>query len=184
MKHVLIMIVGFSRSGKSTLVNQIIKNFSTITKIDTDSIHDFLNQTYSVFKDENTIEGKSFDIRQKSTRAIQEALISTLLADGHSVLLDSCNLSKAIRDTIFTLARESDQKITTILIRHKINEDALYENIRKADQEKGGTIWKDLYEKIQKPALNEPSASEVDHLMIHKKNTKEIIDKIQSILRG
>lgn len=184
MKQVFIMIVGFSRSGKTTLANKIIARFPSLTKIDADLIHDFLNSTYPVFKDDNTVDGTAYKMRRKTTKKIQGALASSLLEAGHSVLLDSCNVKKDIRDKIFSIVKELNRDITTIIVRHKIDEKTLYKNIRKADQEKGGTIWKDLYEKVQKPEFNEPTKNEADRLLIHEDNTDEIIAKIENLING
>ena len=51
------------------------------------------------------------------------------------------------------------------------------------DKKIGGHGWKDLYEKIQKPSFDEPKNNEADYLLIHDKNTEEIILKIKKILK-
>jgi predicted kinase len=184
MKQLFVMLVGFSRSGKTTLAQKIVENINDLVLIDSDSIHLFLNNTYLLFRDDNTIEGKSYEIRQKATKAMQEALISTLLKDGHSILLDANNGRKEVREPILKAVKNIDPEINTILIRHKIDEEVLYENIRKADQIKGGNTWKDLYEKVQKPKFDEPSKEETDYLLINTNNTEEVIGEIKNILNN
>lgn len=181
MKQLFVMLVGFSRSGKTTLAKKIIENIKDLVLIDSDSIQLFLNNTYSLFRDDNTIEGKSYEIRQKATKAMQEALISTLLKDGHSILLDANNGRKEIREAILKAVKNINPEVQTVLIRHKIDEEILYENIRKADQIKGDNTWKDLYEKVQKPKFVEPNKDEADCLLIHANNTEEIIDEIKNL---
>ncbi|MFA6307467.1 MAG: AAA family ATPase [Patescibacteria group bacterium] len=181
MKQLFIMLIGFSRSGKTTLAKKIIENIKDLVLIDSDSIHLFLNNTYPLFQDNDTIEGQSYEIRQKTTKAIQEALISTLLKDGHSILLDANNGKKEVRETILKTVKNINPEIQTILLRHKIDEKILYKNIKKADQIKGGYTWKDLYEKIQKPNFDEATKDETNYLLIHTNNTADIINEIKNI---
>ena len=82
------MLVGFSRSGKSVLADEIMKHFPRLTKIDSDTIHSFLNNTYSVFDDDATIGGKSYDLRQKTTEAIRKALASILITNSYFSIVD------------------------------------------------------------------------------------------------
>ncbi|MBT4850195.1 AAA family ATPase [Candidatus Parcubacteria bacterium] len=183
MKQALIILNGFSRSGKTTLAKKINKAVPELIKIDSDSILNFLNKNYPVFQDNNSVDGPAYIIRQKSNKAIQKALISTLLAERYSVLLDSNNGRKKVRDKILGIIKKSNKKIKTIIIRHKITEEKLYKNIERFDKKIGGHGWKDLYEKIQKPSFDEPKNNEADYLLIHDKNTEEIILKIKKILK-
>lgn len=58
MKQIFIMLNGFSLSGKTTLANKISTRFPGVfTLINSNQIHDFLNNTYPIFKDDNTIQG-------------------------------------------------------------------------------------------------------------------------------
>ena len=173
------MLVGFSRSGKTTLAKKIINNFPELVRIDSDSILEFLNNTYPLFQDDNTVRGKAYEIRQKSNKAMQEALISVLLKYNYSILLDSNNGRKYIREKILKTVQNINSEIKTIIIRHRIDEKVLYCNIKKADQKKGDNIWKDLYEKVQKSNFDEPVTNEADYFLVHTNNTEEIISKIK-----
>lgn len=184
-----IMLVGFSKSGKSSLSKKIARSFSgKITRVDADMIHDFLNESYPIFKDDNTISGNSFEIRQRSTYVIREAMIDVLISHGYSVLLDSCNLSVEKRRERLTRVRKSNPKVKTVIIYNKISRAELYRNLEKADQKnvKNGEkpAWMDLYEKIQKPAFEEPTKDESDYFIIYDKtNYDKVKSKIEKAFR-
>jgi predicted kinase len=182
------MLVGFSLSGKSNLAKKIQENSpGKFTKIDSNSIHDFLNKTYSVFQDDNTIYGKSFELRQRTTKAIHNALLSTLFQEGYSVILDSCNLARERRDKIITKIKKINKNIATIVLYNQIPEEQLHKNLRKADQrnlERGKKpVWVDLYEKVQKPRLEEPQEDEADHFFTCTRgNLKGVFDNLKKIV--
>lgn len=180
MKQIFIMLVGFSRSGKTTLADKIIKALPELTKIDSDSILEFLTKTYPIFQDDNSITGTSYQLRQISNKYMQIGLISALLENGHSVLLDSCNIKMDIRKKILAKAKKANTNIQTIIIRHKIDETILYKNIKMADDSLASDHnWQDVYEKIQKPNFDEPKKDEADYLLLHENNTEQIISEIK-----
>lgn len=183
------MMVGFSRSGKSTLSKKILKALpDQFIRIDSDPIHNFLNKTYSVFRDDNTIKGKSYELRQKATKAIHNALSKVLLQNGFSIILDSCNLSREKREKIIDDIRKVNKDIKTIIIYNEMPESQLYKNLRKADQRlikrKAKPAWVDLYEKIQKPKFEKPEKIEANYLFRHtEKNTSNIIKQLKTIVK-
>lgn len=184
MKQVFIMLVGFSRSGKTTLADKIIKEIPELIKIDSDSILEFLTKTYPIFQDNDSVNDKSYKLKQISNKYMQMGLISALLENDYSVLLDSCNIKMDIREKILRKVKETNTNTQTIIIRHKINETLLYENIRKADDGfSTSNNWKDIYEKIQKPNFDEPIKDEVDYLLLHENNTENIISEIKNIIQ-
>jgi len=189
MQQTFIMLSGFSRSGKSTLAKKIIDLFpDRFTKIDSDTIHSFLNTAYPVFKDDNTVDGKSYELRQKATKTMHNALVGVLLAEGHSILLDACNLLREKRQGILDKITAVNSDIVSIIIYNKISEEQLYKNLRKDDQalaEKGEKpAWVDLYEKIQKPKFEMPNANEVKHLLVYtEENTKSFFDELKKCLK-
>ena len=181
-------MVGFSQSGKSTLSKKILKTLPTrFIRINSDTIHNFLNKTYSVFLDDNTIKGESYELRQKATKAIHNALINVLLQNSFSIILDSCNLSHEKREKILNDAKRVNKDIKTIIVYNKIPESQLYQNLRKADQRlirrNAKPAWVDLYEKVQKPKFEKPEKIEVDYLFTHTgKNINNIIKQLKTII--
>lgn len=165
------MMSGFSQSGKSTLSKKIMEEFPEFfNRIDADSIHDFLNKTYPAFQDDNTIEGRSFQLRQQATTAIRAALIELLIRNGNSIIFDSCNAIKNKRNAILAKVKEINKNIKTVIVYIKISEEQLISNLKKADCKKiengEKPAWVDLYEKIQKKEFEEPQESEADRFII------------------
>ncbi len=184
--QIFIMMVGFSQAGKSTLAKKIAKEFDLV-RIDSDSIHDFLNKTYKVFQDDKTIKGKSYDLRQKLTYEIKEDLIKELIKNGNSIILDSCNLSKISRSELLKLVKKIQKNITTIIVFVNIPELILYKNLRQADKNKKlrgqKTAWLDLYEKLQKNKLDKPSKNEADYFFIYNySQDKFILEQLGGII--
>lgn len=170
MPQTFIMLVGFSHSGKSTLAKKIQKEFSNkFIRIDSNAIHNFLNKNYSIFQDDNTIQGESFNLRQKTTKTIQNILLDTLLKEGCSIILDTCNLSKEKRRDVLNKIKYINKKIKTIIIHLDISEEKLYKRLKRADQKmiqkEEKPVWVDLYKKIQKDKFDLPQKNEVDFLL-------------------
>lgn len=188
MSQTFIMMMGFSRSGKTTLAKQIEAEFpDKFTRIDADTIHDFLNTTYPVFQDDHTIIGQSFELRQKATKAIREVLIETILESGHSVIMDSTNLANGSRKAVLARVKAIDLKISTIIVSAEIPEAKLYENLRQEDQkniDRGEkATWVELYEKIQKPKFEKPNRVEADLVLNYTgENIQPIIDALNQLI--
>ena len=188
IKQIFIMMVGFSQSGKTTLAKKIAKEFARFfIRINSDSIHDFLNKNYNVFQDDKTITGKGYDLRQKTTSAIKKVLIKELIASHYSVILDSCNLAKAGRLELLKSVKKIKNNIVTVIILVKIPETILYKNLRQADKRKKDrgekAVWVDLYEKVQKDKFVRPNKNEVDYLLIYNYlKEKSVLKKIKKII--
>ncbi len=185
---VFIMIVGFSQSGKSTLCNKIVKDFGKVfTRIDANKIHDFLNETYPIYQDDNTVTGEGFEIRQSTTSSVREAMIGVLLSNGYSVLLDSCNLSEEKRKSRLSKAKEANSSTITMIIYNKITEKELYKNLREVDkrnvENNEKPAWVDLYEKVQKPSFVKPKPSEADYYVEYSgDNYEEVKRRLDEVL--
>ncbi len=67
---------GFTHSGKSYLAEKIANSFPYLqfNIVNSEAIHNFLNSTYPVFQDDNTIKGKSFNIRRKQPKISKKNL--------------------------------------------------------------------------------------------------------------
>ena len=88
------MTVGFTHCGKEFLVDKIIEKIpSFFNRINTSPIHDFLNQTYPAFKDDNTVGGRAYKMRDEASRTFRLEIVDILLKHGRSVILESCNLA-------------------------------------------------------------------------------------------
>lgn len=169
-KQTLLLMRGFSKSGKTTLARKIEKHFpDTFVRINSDSIHAFLNTTYTVFQDDNTVSGRAYELRDKATKAVQEALLKVLLQQGISVIYDACNNQKKKRAKYIRLAHRISPNIRVGIININIPEKDLIRRLEIADDESiasgGNRVWLDLYEKVQKPAFVEPAEAEADFVL-------------------
>ena len=184
------MLVGFSGSGKSTVTTKIKEAFpGVLNRIETNQIHDFVNQTFpESFNDDLTITGESYELRQKTTKAIQKSLFEIFIKEKRSVIIDSCNLDKGQREKILSSAKKLNPNIKTILIYVKIEEKELLNLLIKSDdryKEEGiKPTWVDLYEKIQKDKFEKPTKSEADYYIKYTRdNISEVIAKLKEIIK-
>lgn len=116
MKPIYLMMSRYSLSGKTYLVDKLIKKFpKTFYIIDTRSLHDYLNK-YDIFLDDNTVEGRAYQMRQEATDAIQKELISVITKNGYSIIHDSCNRKKNERFDTLKLVKEKSPGIETVII--------------------------------------------------------------------
>ena len=180
MNQVFILMNGYSKSGKTTLVNKILETFPKVfVSIDTTKIHDFLNHNYPIFQDDQSITGNAYDLRDKTTKAMQKTMQNTLLKEGVSYIDDSCNSKLEKRQEILSSVRSLKPNIVTMIISVQISEIELLKRLQTLDDEaesRGNKrVWVELYEKVQKPATVVPTAQEANH-------DKEILDKIRKVL--
>lgn len=184
----LIVMTGFSKSGKTTLVDQLLQDFpNTFVAIDSAKIHNFLNSTYYAFQDDNTIMGSSYKLREDATKKIQGLLQEVLVENNFNVIDDSVNSTKQKRAHIISQAKELDPEIRTLIIYIKISEPVLLSRLIELDEEKARVgqkkSWVDLYYKIQKPIFYEPQSNEADHIFVYTPDKyPELIKLIQSML--
>ena len=72
-KKIFVMMVGFSKSGKHTLINKH-PVLSSFFRIDTDRIHDLLNSRFDFLQDDMTINGRAYWDRQNGTTTLDDAI--------------------------------------------------------------------------------------------------------------
>lgn len=183
------MMNGFSLSGKTYLAKKIEKKFPrTFVRIDSTTIHDFLNREYPLFDDDKTVIGQSFDLRQKATKAVQKAFMESVVGEGCSVILDSCNSTYEKRQKILNNIRKVAPKAVTIIIHIDISEEKLLKRLKRHDREKvknGETpAWVDLYTQIQKKQFKKPKKGESDYLINFKGGEEsKVFAQLEKILK-
>lgn len=161
-KKVFVMTVGFSHSGKSTLVktNPMLRKFF---RLQSDKIHDVLNENYEFLQDDNKVTGKSYWERQFFTHLVRKKILEKLFSNGFAVVNDSCNLSRKDRAQRLRLAKKYGYK--TMIIWVVCPENVLLERLYKADDDSvasgGNKVWLDLY-KMQKEIFEPPEIYEAN----------------------
>ena len=179
---------GFTHSGKSYLAEKIANSFPYLqfNIVNSEAIHNFLNSTYPVFQDDNTIKGKSFNIRQETTKNIQKELIKTFAKYNINTIIDSCNSTLKKRKTLIDTVKSANPDIKTIIIYVSTPENVILERLQDSDRKnisKGEKpAWVDLYLKVQKPNFEKPTETEADFLIIHKGKLDETLNYLKKVI--
>jgi predicted kinase len=164
---VFVMTVGFTHSGKETLVSSHHR-LCSVYQVETNKIHDLLNKNFDFLKDDNTVRGKAYWERQNLTEVVRQKLLEQAFKQEVTVINRSCNLKKDKRQQRLNLAKKFGYK--TIIIWVKCDEAILLTRLQEADKRsivKGGEPpWVELYEKEQKARFEKPEPSEADELII------------------
>lgn len=188
MNPIYLMMTGYSLSGKTFLVNKIIKKFpKTFYIIDTRSIHDYLNK-YDIFLDDNAINGRAYNMRQDATDTIQRDLITVITKNGYSIVHDSCNRIKKEREETLKLVKEKSPDIKTVIIYVNTGQDIVKKRSQELDKkvieiEKKEPVWEKLIDK-QIETYEKPSKDECDYYLEYNgKNEAEIISSLSDILK-
>ncbi len=184
----LILPVGFSRSGKTTLCKKIEDRFpGTFVRVDSDSLRDYLDQKFPQFRDIRVLDDSS-SLRNTAAKEMQIALARVLFHNAQSLILDSCNQVRAGRQEIIATARRVVPNIVTVIIEVVISETQLVQTLNEEDakQTKRGGLhatWVALYEEVQKKRFERPDADEADYLLrFDRTNEAEILERISKLL--
>lgn len=178
--------VGFSLSGKTWLVNKIKERYpKRFETVETRSIHDFLN-TMEAFKDDNTISGGSYGLRQEATFEIRKGLISLFAKNGINIIQDSCNQVNKDRQERLDLVKSVIKDVKTVLIFVNTGINVIEKRADDEDRKLIGqgkpAAWRDLIEK-QKERMEIPSKDEVDLFIEYDgSNWGEVLKKLDKIL--
>lgn len=180
------MTVGFSRSGKSTLVKAITQKYpKRFFVIDTNSIHDFLNKN-EIFQDDMSIKGEAFELRKSMTDKIQRLMVSEMIIKGYSIISDSCSQVRNERRERINQIKEinKDMKVAIIHVntpmemimkRATEEDDALRQQGRKP-------VWEDLI-KMQQKRIELPSKDEADYLIEYDGfDSDKVLKELEPIL--
>jgi predicted kinase len=170
-------MIGFSLSGKTTVAKLIeAKLPNPKIRLDTSRVHDFLN-SYPIFQDDNTITGKSFDLRQSCSKAIKKGLLTELAKASVNIIDDAANLTRKERQDKVKLIHKINPSYKFIYITIDISELDLLKRLSKFDakniQKGHKPAWGDLYFKIQKPQYQPVSKDEgISHTVSDTRNPK------------
>jgi hypothetical protein len=190
MNQIFLMTVGFSLSGKTTIVNKILEKYKNhFFVIDSKSIHDYLNMQYEIFRDDNTVNGKMYQTRQDATDLIQLDLLRLMIEGNYPIIKDSGNHMKTERTEQFEIVKKSANNIKTVLLFVNPTNEELQKTIDDSDKAliaKGELpVWRDLFEKVQKKRMDVPTRDEADFFIEYNRhNDSEVFKNIDDILRG
>ncbi len=172
MSQAVIILVGFSRSGKTTLAYKIRERFAShaFHILSGDPIHVYLNTQFPYFADDSTVFGHAFWARRAVTLDIQLLLLQTFLGLGLSVIIDLANLRRAERQRIAAAVRKVRPSARIAIISLQISEQELLRQIANTEREKAAKkgrkpAYLDLYQVIEKPLLEWPLPDEADQVL-------------------
>jgi GTPase SAR1 family protein len=186
MKTIFLMMVGYSLSGKTTIVNLIKQRYpKQFIVLDTRGIHYYLN-TIDIFQDGNSTEGLAYQLRQDSTDAIQNAMVSVLGRKGVSVILDSCNQVKSERKERVSLMKQLVPSMKSVILFVYPNEKVVLERIKKEDDalitQGKEPVWGELHKK-QIERMEFPTKEEVNYLLEYNgNNIEEILSELEKVI--
>jgi predicted kinase len=168
-----IMLVGFSQSGKSELV-QTHPLLSTYARITTQDLHDRLNARLVCLRDDTSIDGPTYWERQFLTRWLRRDIERRMLATGTSVVSDSCNLERRGRQTQIKAAQAAGYRVTIVNVHCDPVELArrlVAADDRRAQNGQPRTWWR-LVRYIQQPRFQVPHLTEVSSIRHYRSGTR------------
>lgn len=161
-KKVFVMTVGFSKAGKTVLVNKN-KKLKGLFNLSTNKIHNCLNQNFQFLKDDNTVNGEAYWERQFLTRLTRRKVLEKVLSQGIGVINDSSNLNRRERKQRLKIARRYSYKVIIIVV--NCSEGVLLSRLQRFDDKLAASgkkrTWINLYA-IQKERYNPPLKNEAD----------------------
>jgi predicted kinase len=166
-KKLFVLLVGFSHAGKTTLRKNNQQTSSCFT-IETNLIHDQLNKNLEFLRDDKTINGSRYWLRQFFTRLLRKKILTVAFSSGRAILDDSCNLRRIDRYFKLQSARKAGYK--TVIVWVHCPKKELLARLKRADlhniKKRKTPAWYDLY-KMQKKHAEKPSPKEADRLIVY-----------------
>ena len=168
-QKVFVLMVGYSKSGKTTLRknNKMLKKLFNLS---TNDIHDQLNREFPFLKDDNTNDGEAYWERQFLTRIIRKRALKKVLSQGFGVVNDSANLNRQERKRWLKMAKGYGYKTWIVWV--TCSEYILLKRLREADNKLAASgkkrTWVSLYNNVQKKRFNPPLSREADVVIRYK----------------
>jgi len=164
-KRTLVVMTGMSLSGKTTLVNSH-PQLRKCWQIRTRDIHDLLNRKLDFLRDDNSVRGRAYWVRQFLTETVREKVLRQALQQGIAIVLDSCHLTRRKRIARYRLAKRYGYHVVIIFV--ECPWMTLLSRATEADHlsvARGGKrVWKDLI-KQQVKVFEPPTPEEADRLI-------------------
>lgn len=165
----LVVLVGFSKSGKSTLVTSH-PELQQYFRINSDEIHRRLNRRFAELRDNNTVSGDAYWVRQILTGWIRIKILEAAADQGLNIIIDSCNLRRRERQQRLQIGRR--RGYVTILVHVTCDSQTLGQRLLTADDRLAALgrrrTWLDLYLHVQRPRYQPPRPSEADELHVYR----------------
>lgn len=184
---VALMMCGITHSGKTCLTDEITKTIPeySFRVISSRSVHDFLNRRlFFIFKDNNTVTGSRYQIRQTATKIFRLTSLLSALIRHQPVILDSAHLQLTGRRFIRRLMQTFRYRL--IVVYANAEKNSILYRVKLADQRNLSNGEEPAWEMLFRRQLNEinpPDQSECDLLVeCRGKSADQIVDEIRQYL--
>jgi predicted kinase len=188
-KKIFIATLGFTHSGKTYIAKKLIKKFPQLVKIESREIHNTINSIFPELKDDKSVEGEAYWLRQVITQDLREKLIEKLCQNDWWIINDSANLVKEERQKRLKIAKKFKYK--TVLVWVMAENKTLVRRIKKSDAKlkaKGEKqVWMNLYKNVQHARFEKPTRKEADLLIKFRSQEdgleKKVIKPLQQLAK-
>lgn len=169
----LVVLVGFSKSGKSTLVTSH-PELRQYFRINSDEIHRRLNRRFAELRDNNTVSGDAYWVRQILTGWIRIKILEAAADQGLNIVIDSCNLRHRERQQRLRIGRQRGYATTLVYV--TCDAKTLCQRLMDADDRLAADdrqrTWLELYLNIQRLRFQEPRPNEADQFRVYRTDSE------------
>jgi predicted kinase len=168
MSQQLILMQGFTHSGKSTLARKMMhqEKRDSVVMVEDVSINKFVREQFPHLETDRNIIAIAEAAAGNIKSAIKIALVKGGLELGKSVLVDAAHLEASSREQLHDLARSVNRDIMTVLVPVCVPEPILLARLKKSDQfnilNGREPYWVDYYLNVQKPRYQPVEEDEAD----------------------
>lgn len=181
---VLIGLVGLQACGKTTLAKEIAKKFK-LNHVRTDAVREFLINNITYYTDSNySYYNPLINSANRIVAAFRNAIMTELLMQDQSLILDSCGNTKVKRKIRFDVAKKNCSNLKIIIIHVKVDEKVILSRLKERDKKKGDK-WIHSYETFWKKTFEVPKKGEADLVLTYDTtNKKQIMDELAKIVNS
>lgn len=182
----IIMLVGYTHSGKTTFAKNFIKNNKDFTMIDNDEIASFLNKTYPLVVHSNYNKIKRNFKEPNLKFLISTEIFKFSLKANLNIIHASGNLGKDARLLVTNNAKKFGYKLITVYF--NLPRDILLNRIKNSKKPKDcfklSKNWDQVFEKQELYAELPPSKKNTIYYEIQdKEDYQKVLKELQIIIK-